>query len=165
MPELLDLFASRAVGEGCDVIRVGDADAARTAVRDLVAGEPVLVDDVPLLAGLDLGPAPDDPWDARVGVGQARWAAAESGTLVCLQQAGSPRRTSLLPAHHVVVLRAEDVLPTYADLYTALGALQPAPTGVQLITGPSRSGDIESAMIHGMHGPARVSVVLVDAAS
>ncbi|MGV1009747.1 MAG: LUD domain-containing protein [Dermatophilaceae bacterium] len=154
-------FTSVATAAGCRVLRAGSLEQARDIVAQECAGEQVLSDDVAGLAGLDLGAAPQDPWEATVGVSEALCGAAESGTVALVQRRGSPRRTSLLPARHVVLLDVARVHATYQDLIDEVGALDPPPTGVQLVTGHSRSGDIESAMIHGMHGPREVVIVLV----
>ena len=154
-------FIERALAAGTDVRRVADEQEARAEVLRLVAGRPALVDQTPLLAGLAGARTAGDPWDAAIGVSEAFSAAAEAGTVALVQRAGSPRRTSLLPQHHVVVLPAERVRSTYQAMVDEVAALDPPPTGVQIVSGASRSGDIESAMIRGMHGPRQVTIVVV----
>ena len=157
----LQQFTDAAMAAGARVVHVGSSDEAREVVMQQTAGGSVLRDEIPMLDGLDLGEPPPDPWDATVGVSEALCGAAESGTVALVQQRGSPRRTSLLPARHIVLLDVARIHATYQELIDEVGSLAPPPTGVQLVTGPSRSGDIESAMIHGMHGPREVLVVLV----
>lgn len=158
---LAALFVER-LAEAGGVGRVtGSRAEAYDLVRATVAGRPVLVDDHPDLAGLDSGgTVPKDPWEAEVGVTGALAAAADSGTIALGAAPGSPRRTSILPSVHVVLVALSCLKPTYADLIDLLDELDPKPSGMQLVTGPSRSGDIEGAMIQGMHGPREVHVVL-----
>ncbi len=157
----VERFIEAASAAGCRVVPAESPAQAREIVAKECAGQRVIRDDIPVLDGLDLGQPPTDPWDADVGVSEALCGAMESGTVALVQRRGSPRRTSLLPPRHVVLLDVARIQPTYQALIDEVGALQPVPTGVQLVTGPSRSGDIESAMVHGMHGPREVVVVLI----
>jgi L-lactate utilization protein LutC len=157
----IERFTDAATTAGCRVVRADSPARARELVAEECAAQQVIRDDIRMLVGLDLGEPADDPWDANVGVSEALCGAAESGTVALVQRRGSPRRTSLLPPRHVVLLDVARIRATYQDLVDEVGALDPVPAGVQLVTGPSRSGDIESAMVHGMHGPREVVVVLV----
>ena len=157
----VERFTAAATAAGCQVVRAESVAQARDIVASECSGQLVLRDDIAALEGLDLGAPPGDPWDATVGVSEALCGAAESGTVALVQRRGSPRRTSLLPPRHVVLLDVARIHASYQQLIDEVGALDPVPTGVQLVTGPSRSGDIESAMVHGMHGPREVLVVLV----
>lgn len=156
----VETFMARAQTLGMHARRVTDMAACRAVVTEIVGDGPALIDQIPGLEGLGLA-TPDDPWDAASGVSEAFSAAAEAGAVALIQAAGSPRRTSLLPPNHVVVIRAERIRDTYQQMIDDVAALDPPPTGLQLISGVSRSGDIESAMIHGMHGPRLVSLVIV----
>ncbi len=156
----VETFMARAQTLGMHTRRVTDMAACRAVVAEIVGDGPALIDQVPGLEGFDVA-APDDPWDAASGVSEAFSAAAEAGAVALIQAAGSPRRTSLLPPNHVVVVRAERIRDTYQQMIDDIAALDPPPTGLQLISGASRSGDIESAMIHGMHGPRDVTFVIV----
>jgi L-lactate utilization protein LutC len=139
----------------------GSRAEAHGLVREIVAGRPALIDRHPTLTGLEVeSPAPATPWAAEVGVTGVLGAAAESGTLALGATPATPRRTSVLPSVHVALVPLARLLPTYADLIEMIGGLDPFPSGVQLVTGPSRSGDIEMAMIQGMHGPREVHVLL-----
>ncbi len=97
-------------------------------------------------------------YDADLGVTDVHAAIAESGTLVCQSDAGHSRGLSLVPPVHVAVVRREDVLPDLVDFFARSGAL---PSSVALITGPSKTADIEGVLITGVHGPGRVIVLLV----
>jgi len=156
----LETFIARAQTLGMGVRRVTDMAACRAAVAESVGDGPALIDEIPGLEGLGVATR-EDPWDAAIGVSEAFSAAAEAGAVALVQAAGAPRRTSLLPPNHVVVVRAERIRDTYQEMVDDIAALDPPPTGVQLISGASRSGDIESAMIHGMHGPRYVCFVIV----
>jgi len=102
--------------------------------------------------------------DADVGITGADFALADTGTLVVLARSGAPRTTSLLPPVHVALLPAERILPNLSILVQRLrsevwpGGL---PSAVTLITGPSRTGDIEQTLSIGVHGPGEVWAVVI----
>lgn len=116
----------------------------------------------------------DDETMFRVdaGVTGVQAAIAETGTLVCLSSADSPRGASLIPPIHVAVVSSRQILADLADLFPQLltggaanntGAAQPAlPACVNLISAPSKTADIEGILIKGVHGPREVHVLLVD---
>jgi L-lactate dehydrogenase complex protein LldG len=86
---------------------------------------------------------------------------AETGTVVVSSRLLGGRRESLVDPVHVVEARADQLVP---DLATALTAIEPellASSAVTLITGPSRTADIEQTLIRGVHGPGDVHVVFV----
>ncbi|HKU87759.1 MAG TPA: lactate utilization protein [Casimicrobiaceae bacterium] len=89
-------------------------------------------------------------------------AIAETGTLVFVTGAQSPSATFLLPETHVAIVRVDQVVPgmeeAFARIRTESGAL---PRAVNLVSGPSRTGDIEQTIVLGAHGPRRLHVVLV----
>ncbi len=154
----VDRFVDAARAIGCTVVRTPDAEAARAAVRQAVGDATALVDSLSLgEVGLS---APDDTWAAGAGVSEAFAASAESGTVVLVHEAGSPRGTAVLPEHHVIVVPERRIMATFQEMVDAVAALDPVPSGVQFVSGASRSGDIESAMVRGMHGPRRVTVVV-----
>ena len=102
----LETFMARAQTLGMEARRVTDMAACRAVVAEIVGDGPALVDEISGLEGLGVAP-PEDPWDTAIGVSEAFSAAAEAGAVALVQAAGSPRRTSLLPPNHVVVVRAE----------------------------------------------------------
>jgi len=92
---------------------------------------------------------------------------AESGTLMLVSGKANPTTLNFLPDTHVVVVAAADVYGDYEALWQRLRAAYGAgqmPRTVNLITGPSRSADIEQTLILGAHGPRRLHVFVVGAA-
>jgi L-lactate dehydrogenase complex protein LldG len=89
-----------------------------------------------------------------------RGAIAETGTLVLWPDAREPRLLSLVPPIHLVLLDAESIRSTFAELLDEQGWGRGMPTNALLITGPSKSADIEQTLTYGVHGPKEL-VVLV----
>jgi len=97
-------------------------------------------------------------------------AVAETGTLLLTSGPATPTTLNFLPDTHIVVLRAGQVVASYEDGWDLLrasadGSPESWPRTVNLITGPSRTGDIEQRIQLGAHGPRRLHVVLVEDAS
>lgn len=89
---------------------------------------------------------------------------AETGTVMALSGSGHPTTLNILPETHVVVLRGDQIVGAYEEAWDNLRASgRGTPRTVMLITGPSRSGDIEQIMQLGAHGPKRLHLVIVDA--
>jgi L-lactate dehydrogenase complex protein LldG len=99
---------------------------------------------------------------ANLGISGVTWAVAETGTLVMATGPADPRSLSLLPPIHVAVVGREQLLPDLFDLFDRLQTSPDAlPACVSLITGPSKTGDIELKLVTGVHGPGEVHVVLI----
>ena len=88
---------------------------------------------------------------------------AETGTLALLSGPDNPTSLNFLPEHHIVVIEAKDMA---GDMETVLARLKKAsskhglPRTLNLVTGPSRSGDIEQTIILGAHGPRALHIVI-----
>ena len=87
-------------------------------------------------------------------------AIAETGTLVLWPDAREPRLLSLVPPIHLVLLDAESIRSTFAELLDAQGWGRGMPTNALLITGPSKSADIEQTLTYGVHGPKELIVLV-----
>jgi len=96
-------------------------------------------------------------------VSRAFCAIAETGTLVLLSGPENPTTLNFLPDHHLVVLDAADVVPHIEDAWTRIRHRDAAwPRTVNLITGPSRTADVEQTIQLGAHGPRSLHVLLIN---
>ncbi len=100
--------------------------------------------------------------DDRLGITGTFCAIAETGTLVVLSGANTPTATTLLPDTHVAVVRIERIVAGMEEAFALIrrecGHL---PRAINLISGPSRTGDIEQTIVLGAHGPFRVHILVV----
>jgi L-lactate dehydrogenase complex protein LldG len=94
-----------------------------------------------------------------VGYSEALYGLADTGSVVLAAAPEEPRARSLLPWAHVSTLREDRILPGLAELFDAVGG--ELPSALAIVTGPSRSADIEQKLAVGVHGPGEVHVVLV----
>ena len=111
-------------------------------------------------AGLAIEPRPTTGQD-RLGITGAFCAVAETGTLVVLAGADTPTATALLVDTHIAVVRGDRVVSGMEEAFALVrrerGRL---PRAVNLISGPSRTGDIEQTIVLGAHGPFRVHILV-----
>jgi L-lactate utilization protein LutC len=93
----------------------------------------------------------------------ARWGIAATGTVVVDAARAGTRTASLLPPAVVVLLERDRILADSAELFRRLGArfADGLPSQFALLTGPSRSADIELEITIGVHGPGRMVVVIL----
>src|SRR5439155_22413814 len=103
----------------------------------------------------------DQPEIEGAGVSRALYGLADTGSVVLAASPEEPRANSLLPAVHVSLLAEDRILPGLAELFEAVGG--DLPSALAIVTGPSRSADIEQKLAVGVHGPGEVHVVLLPA--
>ena len=173
-PEQVDLFVRNVEKEFGSVARVADIEAVPGAVTDYLAAH-----NLPQSAVM--APHPDlraIPWSTRplleirqgraersdaVSIQHGFAGIAETGTLMLPSSPGRPVTLNVLADTAVVVLRASAVVGAYEEAWDKLRAEVGAmPRNVMLVTGPSRSADIEQTLELGAHGPRRLHLVLVE---
>ncbi len=104
------------------------------------------------------------PEDA-VSLSRAFKAVAETGTLILLSGADNPTTLNFLPDTHIVVVSAKDVVGTYEEAWTHLRETQgkgSMPRALNMISGPSRTADVEQTIQLGAHGPRQQHIIIVD---
>ena len=99
----------------------------------------------------------------RLGITGVFCGIAETGTMVILPGIETPTATTLLPDTHIAVLRAHRIVPGMEEAFSLVARERGRmPRAVNLISGPSRTGDIEQTIVLGAHGPYRVHILLVE---
>lgn len=105
----------------------------------------------------------DDLEACDAGVSECEALIAQTGSVMVTSRTNGGRALSVLPPHHVVLARRDQLV---ADLPAAFARLRAAcgnnfPSMVSFITGPSRTGDIERILVLGAHGPKKLTVLLI----
>lgn len=151
----------------------GEADeAAFRAAVEGVAGRVVSAAELASIPGRrwcvdpDLGPLPAEcgefeptsVWEADVGVTRADLGIVETGSIVLAVAEGRRRLASLAPAIHCAFLRRDRIVGSLAEALSRFTT-----GGFTVVTGPSRTADIEGVLVRPAHGPRELWVVLVDA--
>ncbi len=106
----------------------------------------------------------DEAFSIDVGITGGDYVIVETGTLVLHPKKGVSRLISLVPPVHVAVMRSEQILPSLDELF--LLEQVDIDNGLRhgsmnLVSGPSRTGDIEAEIVQGIHGPLETHIVLV----
>jgi len=179
-PDQIALFIRNVEKEFGTVERIPDLEAVPAAITDYLAAQN-------LPARLVMAPHPElesIDWSTRPLLAretrraqdgdlvslQHAWAAvAETGTLFFPSDPVRPATLNLLPDTEIVLLRASAIVGAYEEAWDRLRAERRDPlTGgwmprnLMLVTGPSRSADIEQTLELGAHGPRRLHILLVE---
>lgn len=99
--------------------------------------------------------------NAAVGISSADYALADTGSLVMFSSAEEARMISLLPPCHVAIVPRSRILSSLDELFTNVPLPADRSSSMVLITGPSRTADIEQFLVRGVHGPGEIHVVIV----
>lgn len=138
-----------------EAYRAAHALPARAAVARPLA-------DLPWPAGLvrHAGPAGKDE---ILSVTACLAGIAETGSILLTSGPDSPTTLNFVPDHHVVVMQASQLVPDFEAAWTRLRVLPGGmPRTVNIVSGPSRTGDVGLTLQLGAHGPRSVHVLLVD---
>lgn len=95
-----------------------------------------------------------------IGITTADYLLADTASLVLLGGRGRARSVSLVPSIHIAVVPAERMLGSYRQMLSCLNAMA-LPSNVSIITGPSKTADIEATLVHGAHGPREMHLFVV----
>ena len=172
--ERLALFVSMATAADATVTRVDSTDHVPQSLAAYLKEQN-------LPARVRMAPHPGLealPWDRagmleivkgaaeasdEVGLAPAFAGVAETGTLVLHSGPENPTTLNFLPDTEVVVIDAADVVASYEDAWDRIRAKfgrRALPRTVNMVTGPSRSADIEQTLQLGAHGPRRLHIVI-----
>ena len=99
---------------------------------------------------------------AELGVTGADWGIALSGTIVVNSSPQRGRAISLLPPRHLTFIEASKLRDNLFEVLEELTSLGVPPSAIEMISGPSRTSDIEMDLSIGVHGPIEVYVVVID---
>ena len=99
----------------------------------------------------------------KASLSRAIVAAAETGTLFLVSGADNPTTLNFLPEFHMVLVKASDIVGSYEEAWNRLRMIygeRTLPRTVNMISGPSRTADIEQTIVRGAHGPRRLYVLI-----
>lgn len=153
---------------------VHTADEARQTVAALLAGHTAVASNAPFLAELGISSLPGVRCGildrdelkracaaADFGITSADYALADTGSLVMISSRQEPRLISLLPPRHIAVVPRERILANLDELFVLIPLPSQLSSSLVLITGPSRTADIEQILVRGVHGPGHVHAIIL----
>jgi L-lactate dehydrogenase complex protein LldG len=157
------------------VIRCPSREAARDTVRMLTADKRAIASRASYLKTcgiIDLDNVDSEFDDAEAyreacseadaGITSADYALADTGSLVMISGAEESRLVSLLPPAHIAIVPVSRLLENLDELMLRIPTPADRTSSMVLITGPSRTADIEQILVRGVHGPGEITVILVD---
>ena len=165
---MVDLFSTAAEAFGATVKRFTGRDDAVSALRGIVAGRPATASELPAEIRKqlsDLAYVATDAIDtAEVGISFAEAGIAGTGSLLLELTDPVSRSATALPPIHAVFLKASTIVPDIYALRDTLNALLSAPGSryFSIITGPSRTADIERVLTIGVHGPKELHILILE---
>lgn len=140
----------------------------RVGLVDVLAARGIARFDYDLLSQLEPDERRRQILAADIGISSTSVAIAETGTLAVASGPGHERLASLAPPTHVAVVAADQIVPDLFDLFDEGSlAIRPEsmPSNWTLITGPSKTGDLELKLTTGVHGPGEWHVIVVRSVS
>lgn len=171
----IDLFVQKFETLGGKSFRVSNTTAVVPAITDLLANKSAVASNsaflrkcgITGLAQVHTGFTEREELKqvcaaVDIGITSVTYALAATGSLVMIASPEQPRLVSLLPPAHIAIFPQSLIL---ADLYE-LFSIVPRPADIAssmvLITGPSRTADIEQILVRGVHGPGEIYAVIVE---
>ncbi|MCE1234816.1 MAG: lactate utilization protein [Hyphomicrobiales bacterium] len=173
--ERVALFTEKAESVFASVVRVASDAEVPKAVADYLRSknlpQAVRRGEDPRLAALPFDSEPQltvavGPSDGTdlVGLSHALAGIAETGTVALASGRDNPTTLNFLPEHHLVVVRCDEMVGDYESVWARVRSIWGEgrmPRALNMITGPSRSGDIEQTMLLGAHGPRSLHLIVV----
>ena len=132
-----------------------------------ITGEELPADDIERLVATARKLLREKFFEADVGMSGANVVSADTGTLFLIENEGNIRLSTGAPPIHIALVGMEKLVPTLGDAYkvaevTWRYANYDVPSYVSLVSGPSKTGDIEKVTTYGAHGPKELHVVFID---
>jgi len=170
---LLAHFRSELAAHAIDVLEAaGTAEIPLLAAKylkkhglppKLKCGDDKLLGLVPWSPAIEVARGPANK-DDRATISIAAAAVAETGTLALCSGAANPATLAFLPEVHIVLVIEDEIVGSYEEAFAlirAKGATPLLPRSINLVSGPSRTGDIGGRIVLGAHGPKRLAVIIV----
>ncbi len=138
------------------------------ALFSRITGKELLPEDIETLVATARELLRDKYFQADIGMSGANVVAADTGTLFLIENEGNIRLATGAPPVHIALVGMEKLVPTLGDAckvaeVTWRYANYTVPAYVSLVSGPSKTGDIEKVITYGAHGPRELNVIFLDA--
>jgi L-lactate dehydrogenase complex protein LldG len=146
---------------GGKVVIVATLGEAHSQLGAMLAGKRVVASRAPILGGFGEQYSREACAAADIGLTSADFALADTGTLVFLSESQESRLISLLPPCHIAVIERRKMLTSLDELLSRVPNPGVQSSAMVLITGPSRTADIEMRLVRGVHGPGEIIVMIV----
>jgi L-lactate dehydrogenase complex protein LldG len=170
-----DLFVQKFENLGGKSFRVRNTSAVVPAIAELLVQKSAVASNSPFLrkcgitglAQVHAGFTQRDDLKeacaaADIGITSVDYALSATGSFVLLSSPNEARLVSLLPPAHIAIFPRSRILANLDELLSILPRPADQTSSMVLITGPSRTADIEQILVRGVHGPGEIYAVIVD---
>lgn len=174
LEERLSLFARNAAELRADFQPLDSIEAVQARLLDLARAEGWkkvathrggLTDRVCPALGVEVVDVDSQPGTPAIeacdaGISECDALVAQTGSVVVTSRSAGGRALSVLPPHHVVLARRDQIVGGLPEVFALLKSRygQAYPSMISFITGPSRTGDIERILVLGAHGPKKLTI-------
>jgi L-lactate dehydrogenase complex protein LldG len=138
---------------------------ARSRALELIGVRSTVCSSAPIVADCGFAPPANNLREACAsagcGITSADYALADTGSLVLFSSETEPRMVSLLPPCHIAIVPESVLLTSLEELFVREPMPADRSSAMTILTGPSRSADIEMILVRGVHGPGEVHVIFV----
>ncbi len=146
-------------------IHVPKEDTA--ALFSRITGQELPPNDIPALVATARNFLREKYFRADIGMSGANIVTADTGTLFLIENEGNIRLATGAPPVHIALVGMEKLVPTLSDAYKVAEVTwrytnYTIPTYVSMVSGPSKTGDIERVITYGAHGPKEFHVIFID---
>jgi len=150
---------------GGTVSEAAGIDAARSRASDIIGSRTTVASSASLVTECGFTAPADGLRDACAsadcGITSADYALADTGSLVLFSSPTEPRLVSLLPPCHIAIVAESVLLTSLEEFFVREPLPADRSSAMVILTGPSRSADIEMILVRGVHGPGEVHVIFV----
>lgn len=143
---------------------VKNLEAAKSALASILNHRSFAASPAPILKAIGIQPncSREACASAEFGISSADFALADTGSLVFLSESRESRLISLLPPRHIAIIARETILGGLEELFTKVPEPAAQSSSLVIVTGPSRTADIEMRLVRGVHGPGEIHVMIVE---
>jgi len=175
LKQRIDSMLERVAALAGETLHAKSIGEAREYVASVIQGKTAVASNAPFLRDSGITELPGvrsgltDREELRAlcatcnyGISSADYGLSDTGSLVMISSREEARLVSLLPPAHIAVIPASKLLTGLDELYSILPRPAEQTSSMVLITGPSRTADIEQILVRGVHGPGEIHVVVVE---
>jgi L-lactate dehydrogenase complex protein LldG len=154
---LIDQFTAALEALAGKVLVVKTPEEVQAAIDKILKGRTFLASPAMGMASFSR----DRCAQVDVGITSADYALADTGSLVFLSESHESRLLSLLPPCHIAVIEESKIVASLDDVFRERPLPGAQSSAMVVITGPSRTADIEMRLVRGVHGPGEIHVIII----
>lgn len=160
--DVVEMFLRNAANVAAKTVRVHSVEELRSAVNERLNEDdrvycPGLTEKEKTLL-IPEARRVDDYFVANVTVEEVLAGIVETGSIVCSSEGGRPLQASVLPERHIAIVATDRIYGTLEEFFSQYD--ENPPNNITMITGPSRTADIELTLTIGVHGPKSLEIIV-----